>query len=58
MLRPKLESVFAQIVALRAGKPTIIRTINHYNDWIGTNDDDGSDLPPEATNASRAVLDP
>ena len=57
MLRPKLESVFAQIVALRAGKPTIFRTINHYNDWIGTKNDDGSDLPPEATNASRAVLD-
>jgi hypothetical protein len=58
MFRPKLESVFAQIVALRAGKPTIFRTINEYNDWIGgTDSETGKDTPPEATNATRAVYD-
>jgi CubicO group peptidase (beta-lactamase class C family) len=56
--QPKLESVFAQIVSLRAGKPTIFRTINMYNDWIGGRDSDtGKDIPPEATNATRAVYD-
>jgi lysophospholipase L1-like esterase len=57
IFRPKFESVYAQIVALRAGKPTIFRTINRYNDWAGTINDDGSHVPPEATNATRAVLD-
>jgi hypothetical protein len=55
---PKLESVFAQVVALRAGKPTIFRTINGYNDWIGGTDSETlKDTPPEATNATRAVYD-
>ena len=54
IFRPKFESVYAQIVALRAGKPTIFRTINVYNDWVGQ---PGSDLPPEATNATRDFLD-
>jgi hypothetical protein len=56
--RSKFESVFAQIVALRAGKPTIFRTINGYNDWLGGIDSaNGSVTPPEATNPTRAVLD-
>jgi len=33
--RPEYESLFSQIVALREGKPTIFRTVNRYNDWIG-----------------------
>src|SRR6478672_8443168 len=33
--RPSYEEVFSRIAALRAGKPTILRTINRYNDWIG-----------------------
>jgi GDSL-like Lipase/Acylhydrolase family len=33
--RPQYESLFAQIAALRAGQPTVLRTINRYNDWIG-----------------------
>lgn len=33
--RPQYESLFSQIAALRAGQPTILRTINRYNDWIG-----------------------
>ena len=27
--------MFERIAALRAGKPTILRAINRYNDWIG-----------------------
>jgi hypothetical protein len=58
IFRPKLESVFAQIVALRAGKPTIFRTVNGYNDWLGGIDSaSGSDNPPEATTPTRTVLD-
>jgi CubicO group peptidase (beta-lactamase class C family)/lysophospholipase L1-like esterase len=54
LFRPRFESVFAQIVALRSGKPTIFRTINRYNDWIGL---PGVDISPEGTNATREVLD-
>jgi hypothetical protein len=54
LFRPKFESVFSQIVALRGGKPTIFRTINRYNDWIGW---PGHDLPPEGIEATRLVLD-
>jgi len=58
IFRPKLESVYAQIVALRAGKPTIFRTINVYNDWIGDpGNNNPNDLSPEAQNALRVVLD-
>ena len=54
IFRPKFESLFAEIVALREGKPTIFRTINRYNDWIGWT---GGNVPPEATNATHVVLD-
>ena len=50
--RPQFESLYAQIVALRAGKPTVFRTVNAYNDWIGV-----SGTPPRATDATRVVLD-
>jgi lysophospholipase L1-like esterase len=52
IFRPKMESLYAQIVALRAGKPTIFRAVNVYNDWIGV-----SGTPPEATEATRLILD-
>ena len=52
--RPKFESVFSQIVALREGKPTIFRTINRYNDWNGW---PGHDLSPEGIEATRLVID-
>ena len=32
---PKYEAVFERIAALRAGKPTVLRAINRYNDWTG-----------------------
>jgi lysophospholipase L1-like esterase len=57
VFRPKFESVYAQIVALREGKPTIFRTINRYNDWIGWTGETGETNPPEATNATRVVID-
>ena len=57
IFRAKLESVYAQIVALREGKPTIFRTINRYNDWIGWTGENGETNPPEATNATRIVVD-
>lgn len=50
--KPKYESVFAQISALREGKPTILRALNRYNDWTGT----GAEA--EAGNAaSKLVVD-
>ena len=56
--RPKLESVFAQIVALRAGKPTIFRTITPYNDWLGGIDgESGVAVPPQATEPTHEVYD-
>jgi lysophospholipase L1-like esterase len=56
--QPKLASVYSQIVALRAGKPTIFRTINMYNDSIGgTDGQTGQVTPPEATNPTRALYD-
>ena len=52
LFRPKLESVFDLVLGLRGGKPTIVRTTNRYNDWIGW-----SEAPPEATELSRQVVD-
>jgi lysophospholipase L1-like esterase len=51
IFRPKFESLYARILAMRAGKPTIFLTINRYNDWIG----DG--VPPEAIQATHAVVE-
>ena len=36
--RPKFERLYSQIAGWRAGSPTILRTINKYNDWIGWQD--------------------
>ncbi|HEY7705542.1 MAG TPA: SGNH/GDSL hydrolase family protein [Gaiellaceae bacterium] len=33
--RPLYDRVFSGIAGLRRGKPTILRTINRYNDWNG-----------------------
>ncbi len=54
IFRPKFERIFSQIVALRTGKPTIFRTINVYNDWIGV---PGGVVSSEGTSATRAILD-
>ena len=57
IFRPKFGSVYAKIVALREGKPTMFRTINRYNDWIGWTGEAGETNPPEATDATRVVVD-
>jgi len=54
LFRLKYESVYSQIAALRAGKPTILRTINRYNDWNGW---PGHDLSPEGITATKEVID-
>ena len=54
LFRPKFESVYSQIVALRDGKPTIFRTINRYNDWNGW---PGHDLSPEGIKATKEAID-
>jgi lysophospholipase L1-like esterase len=33
--RPMYDKLYATIAAWRAGKPTILRTIDKYNDWVG-----------------------
>jgi lysophospholipase L1-like esterase len=33
--RPLFDELYSKVVAWRVGKPTIFRTINKYNDWIG-----------------------
>ena len=50
-IRPQVESIYATIVDLRAGKPTVFRTINRSNDWIG---DDS--VSPDAARTSRDVV--
>ena len=55
--RSNFERVFSQIVALRAGKPTIFRTVNMYNAFFGRALPDGMKFPPEAVEKSRMVLD-
>jgi lysophospholipase L1-like esterase len=36
--RPQYDELFATIAAWRNGRPTVLRTINKYNDWIGFED--------------------
>ena len=50
---PKYEAVFERIAGLRAGKPTVLRAINRYNDWNGW---PGHLLPPEGVAATAAVV--
>jgi lysophospholipase L1-like esterase len=47
--RPAFDGVYGRLAALRDGKPTILRTINRYNDWIGF---EGGEVPPEAIEVS------
>ncbi len=34
--RPMYDELFATVAGWRTGKPTILRTINRYNDWVGS----------------------
>jgi lysophospholipase L1-like esterase len=33
--RPLYDQLYASVADMRAGRPTVLRTINRYNDWIG-----------------------
>jgi Tol biopolymer transport system component/lysophospholipase L1-like esterase len=50
--RPQFNELYSRIAALRAGKPTLLRTINRYNDWIG----DG-DLTAEQAQKTKLFID-
>jgi lysophospholipase L1-like esterase len=50
---PTYEAVFERIAALRAGKPTVLRALNRYNDWNGWA---GHPLSPEGVAATAKVI--
>ena len=50
---PQYERAYELIAEMRAGKPTILRTINRYNDWIGW---PGHDLSAAGIAATSAVV--
>lgn len=50
---PMYESVYETVASLRAGKPTILRTINRYNDWNGW---PGHDLSPAGVAVTAKVI--
>lgn len=50
---PLYREAYERIAAFRQGKPTILRTINRYNDWIGW---PGHDVPPAGIEATARVI--
>ena len=50
---PTYEALFERVAELRAGKPTILRTINRYNDWNGW---PGHDLSSKGLAATTKVI--
>ena len=53
--RPQFERLYSSIAAMRTGKPTVLRTINRYNDWIGWTD---ARLTPGQEKKTTALLAP
>ena len=51
---PKYEALYARVAELRAGKPTILRTVNRYNDWNGWPD---HDLSAEGLAVTVKIID-
>jgi lysophospholipase L1-like esterase len=51
---PKYEALYARVAELQAGKPTILRTINRYNDWNGW---PGHDLSADGVATSVKIID-
>jgi lysophospholipase L1-like esterase len=53
--QPMYQKLYSQIAAWRNGKPTILRTINRYNDWIGFA---GAHLTHAQDLKTKTMLDP
>jgi lysophospholipase L1-like esterase len=53
--QPMYQKLYSQIAAWRDGKPTILRTINRYNDWIGFAD---AHLTHAQDLKTKTMLDP
>jgi lysophospholipase L1-like esterase len=53
--QPMYQKLYSQIAAWRDGKPTILRTINRYNDWIGFA---GAHLTHAQDLKTKTMLDP
>lgn len=51
---PMYETLYSRVQAWREGKPTIVRTINRYNDWIGFAD---AGLTPDQELKTAMMLD-
>lgn len=49
--RPQYERLFSTVAGWRQGKPTILRTVNRYNDWIGA-----PSLPLTRSDAVKTTL--
>lgn len=61
-MRPKFEDMYSQIAALRAGKPTILLTIDRYNDnpgWCENRDCawNGTTTPVEVVAGTKLAVD-
>jgi lysophospholipase L1-like esterase len=61
-MRPKFEEMYSQIAALRAGKPTILLTIDRYNDNPGWCENrtcawNGPTTPKEVVAATKLAVD-
>jgi len=52
--RPLYDRLFELVAATRAGRPTILRTVNRYNDWIGYAE---ADLTADQEQRTALVLD-
>jgi lysophospholipase L1-like esterase len=61
-MRPKFEEMYADIAGLRAGKPTILLTIDRYNDNVGWCENrscswGGTTTPKEVLAATKLAID-
>jgi lysophospholipase L1-like esterase len=52
--RPQFDTLFSEAAATRAGKPTVLRAINRYNDYIGL---PGAHLTPAQNRQTIVFLD-
>jgi len=52
--RTQFEELFSRVSALRKGKPTVLRTINRYSDWIGWSE---GNLTPAQERKTTLIFD-